>query len=161
MRIHSSNLSDYHRRRQEDADVVRETMVAARDAGLTYQEIGGVFGVSRQRVHQILTGYESMATQASRNDPEKSLRRKLTIKQIVLAHYGSGKVACVRCGFSDIRALSIDHINGDGWKDRNVRRGSNICYSLRSLGYPDGYQTLCMNCQFIKRSENGESAKRR
>ncbi len=22
--------------------------------------------------------------------------------------------------------------------------------------YPEGFQTLCMNCQFIKRFENGE-----
>ena len=77
----------------------------------------------------------------------------------VLTLYGKGKLACVRCGFSDIRALSIDHIIAQPFRLRG-----NICgHSSQSFykwlkrnNYPKGYQTLCMNCQFIKRSENHE-----
>lgn len=76
-----------------------------------------------------------------------------------LTHYGNGKLACVRCGFSDIRALSLDHINGKTPEEKRERKHKGGCplYSyLRSLGYPTGYQTLCMNCQFIKKDENLE-----
>src|SRR6266446_5698640 len=34
------------------------------------------------------------------------------IRREVIEHLG-GK--CVHCGFSDYRALQVDHINGDGW----------------------------------------------
>lgn len=80
------------------------------------------------------------------------------LKREVLTYYGNGKLACVRCGFSDIRALSIDHIHGGGTKMRRKGEvgGWAWYYKLRSQDYPEGYQTLCMNCQFIKREENNE-----
>lgn len=79
----------------------------------------------------------------------------------VLTHYGNGKLACVRCGFDDLRALSIDHIDGQGERDRFHlgRQGGHPFYKwLIDNGYPKGCQTLCMNCQFIKREERGEYA---
>ena len=88
-----------------------------------------------------------------------SQRSELLIKKQVLTHYGNGKVACVRCGFSDIRALSIDHINGGGVKHRKslgVTSGNNFYVWLKNNDYPLEYQTLCMNCQYIKREENRE-----
>jgi hypothetical protein len=80
------------------------------------------------------------------------------LKEDVLTHYGRGKLACVKCGFSDIRALSIDHINGGGNKERKkLKIGGRPFYSyLKASNYPEGYQTLCMNCQWIKRVENNE-----
>lgn len=76
----------------------------------------------------------------------------------VLTHYGNGKLACVKCGFDDIRALSIDHINGEGKAHRIlIRKGGIRFYRwLKRQGYPKEYQTLCMNCQWIKRQENNE-----
>lgn len=80
------------------------------------------------------------------------------IKPDILTHYSNGKLACVKCGFDDIRALSIDHINGGGNKHRRgLPRASFSLYRwLKTNNYPEGYQTLCMNCQWIKRQENGE-----
>ena len=67
-------------------------------------------------------------------------------------------MACVKCGFSDIRSLSIDHINGRGNRQRQgkLRTSASFYAWLKAQGYPVGYQTLCMNCQFIKRDENNE-----
>ncbi len=79
----------------------------------------------------------------------------------VLTHYGNGKCACVKCGFDDIRALSIDHINGYGKKlDKTYsnRSGTGLYYWLIRSCFPKGYQTLCMNCQWIKRVINKERA---
>jgi len=86
-------------------------------------------------------------------------RRTLRIKTDVLTHYGNGKLACVRCGFDDIRALSIDHIKNDGAEFRKTMQpnrsrafsGLEFYVWLQKNNYPDGLQTLCMNCQWVKR----------
>ena len=90
---------------------------------------------------------------------DKKYRTKLKIQ--VLEHYGNGKLACVKCGFLDIRALTIDHINGGGNAERKRlnRTGLRIYVWLKNQGFPSGYQTLCMNCQMIKKSQNGEYGK--
>jgi hypothetical protein len=82
-------------------------------------------------------------------------RSSVLIKDDVLTHYGKGKLACVRCGFSDVRALCIDHIYGGGTKHFKElgRYGNAFYYWLKNNGYPEGYQTLCFNCNMIKRFE--------
>ncbi len=96
-------------------------------------------------------------------DRARALKRSYTqkIKLEVLAHYGNGKLACVKCGFTDIRALSIDHVNGNGAQERKgLGKSGTAFYShLKTQGYSEGYQTLCMNCQWIKRFENKEHRK--
>jgi len=85
----------------------------------------------------------------------------LLMRTKVLTHYGNDKCACVKCGFDDIRALSIDHINGYGKKPTKTysnRSGTGLYYWLVRLNYPEGFQTLCMNCQFVKRAINKERA---
>ena len=89
-----------------------------------------------------------------RNYRERCRQLRQELKRRVLTHYGGGICACVRCGFADLRALSIDHINGNGHKER--KGGIALYESLKQRGFPDGYQTLCLNCQFIKRDENKE-----
>src|SRR5947209_9533790 len=50
---------------------------------------------------------------------------------------------CVKCGCNDSRVLQIDHVNGDGAKERKSC-GHNI-YTLcrRVLANPERYQLLC------------------
>ena len=65
---------------------------------------------------------------------------------------------CVRCGFADPRALQIDHINGGGSKLLSHRRCTSFYYRQVALD-PEAqkhYQTLCANCNWIKRAENHE-----
>lgn len=80
------------------------------------------------------------------------------LKAEVLGHYSGGTPKCVKCGIVDIRVLSIDHIDGGGFKHRNdpSMRGYAFYRWLKKKGYPEGYQTMCMNCQWIKRIENKE-----
>ena len=65
---------------------------------------------------------------------------------------------CVRCGFSDWRALCFDHINGDGNKERTFKSSHT---TLRRVlkGRIEGIQLLCYNCNQIKKIENNECAK--
>lgn len=73
----------------------------------------------------------------------------------VLTYYGGGTLACVECGENRLPCLSIDHINGGGHKHRRSLGISGWMFYrwLRKQNYPLGYQTLCMNCQFIKEAE--------
>src|SRR5580692_501468 len=78
---------------------------------------------------------------------------------------------CVRCGFSDARALQLDHIHGGGWRGTKVssngvvvNKGYSHTYLKAILDDPEikqKYQILCANCNWIKRCENKEVALRR
>ena len=72
----------------------------------------------------------------------------------VLAFLGN---KCCRCGFNDPRALQIDHVNGGGKQElKNVSRHT---YYRKVLADTQGrYQLLCANCNWIKRTENGETS---
>ena len=65
---------------------------------------------------------------------------------------------CTKCGFSDVRALQIDHINGGGTRWRNAHKHNSSYYTevdvIKNNG--QGYQLLCANCNWIKREERKE-----
>jgi len=65
---------------------------------------------------------------------------------------------CIKCGFSDIRALQVDHINGGGSEDKKSKgRASYFNYVIKSvLKKENKFQLLCANCNWIKRVENNE-----
>ena len=62
---------------------------------------------------------------------------------------------CVRCDYTDLRALQIDHVNGNGAAMR--RKVTNrVMYKAILAGKPHTeYQILCANCNWIKRHEEG------
>lgn len=70
---------------------------------------------------------------------------------------------CLKCGFSDSRALQIDHINGGGYTERKLYPTNPKKYYsdiLKSINNNEGkYQLLCANCNWIKRFENNETRK--
>lgn len=70
-------------------------------------------------------------------------------RAVLIALYG-GK--CKRCGFDDIRALQIDHVYSDGYKSMSEWKW--LLWDL--YRYPDRFQCLCANCNWIKRDENNE-----
>lgn len=73
----------------------------------------------------------------------------------VLSFYGDGKPVCVVCSEERLPCLSIDHINDDGKEQRKLfgfSSSTRLYYWLKRNNYPSGYQTLCMNCQCIKRN---------
>lgn len=87
---------------------------------------------------------------------QKQREMKVGLKLDALQHYG---LECKRCGFGDVRALQIDHTKNDGNIERGLLGGKNFSgwrfYSwLKKNDWPDGYQTLCANCNVIKHIEN-------
>jgi len=66
---------------------------------------------------------------------------------------------CVKCGFKDWRALQIDHVKGEGMKERKKTHCSSSYYRKvfeEIKNGSDKYQLLCANCNWIKRYENNE-----
>ena len=66
---------------------------------------------------------------------------------------------CHRCGFSDIRALQIDHVNGGGGKELREIGNGKVMTQIMALPIEEArskYQVLCANCNWIKKAENGE-----
>jgi len=78
-------------------------------------------------------------------------RRKLKLE--VLTHYSNGnlKCQCPGCDVTHIEFLSLDHINNDGKKDREINGLGIYFYArMKRLGYPDHLQVLCYNCNLAK-----------
>lgn len=75
---------------------------------------------------------------------------------MVLEAFGA---RCIKCGFSDRRALQIDHIDGGGSKERKERNSNGAFCKIVLESFLRGenkYQLLCANCNWIKRFEKRE-----
>lgn len=80
--------------------------------------------------------------------------RQATLRRQVLEYYGNGNLKCLLCKESRLTTLTIDHINNDGNKHRKeVGSGLRFYRWLIRNKYPEGFQTICMNCQFVRREE--------
>ena len=91
------------------------------------------------------------------NNRQATQKYHQRLKAEVLSYYGNGKLACIRCGEARLPCLSIDHINGGGVaQGKIVGLGHHLYRWLKKQNYPEGYQTLCMNCQALKKHENKE-----
>ena len=84
----------------------------------------------------------------------KENKEKLSFNKRMNLFKCLGEPICKRCGFSDIRALQIDHINGGGSKERKNREKSFLMTVRQN---PNKFQILCANCNWIKRVENREA----
>jgi hypothetical protein len=79
----------------------------------------------------------------------------LKVKIEVLSRYGV-LGGCVCCGEKQINFLTIDHVKDNGSEDREAGLFGRILYRrLKKLGFPEGYQTLCFNCNWGKRLGKG------
>jgi len=87
----------------------------------------------------------------------KHLRNRRRIKELIFKILGGKK--CRRCGFSDIRALQLDHVKGNGAAERRKFGVNWEGFYRFVLKHPEWYQILCANCNWIKRFENGEDGK--
>ena len=82
-----------------------------------------------------------------------SRRYILKLREDIYEKYGK---VCVRCGFSDRRALQIDHVRGNGRAHRATFKNDYSYYRFVRDDETGMFQMLCANCNSIKRVENGE-----
>jgi len=90
-----------------------------------------------------------------------NLKHRHKYRMIVLVHYGGNPPKCACCGESEIKFLTIDHINNDGakqWREKGFNprlRSSYIADYLITNNFPEGFQVLCYNCNCGKAKNNG------
>src|SRR3990167_8859605 len=109
----------------------------------SYAQTGRNLGVSRTWVYDVI------------NRKRLSYWRERTrkLRQEGIIKLGS---KCCRCGFSDVRSLQFDHINGGGNKE--IKKKNTMARYLEVVRDSSRkYQLLCANCNWIKREENGEN----
>lgn len=75
---------------------------------------------------------------------------------------GNGAILCSHCGFSNIKAIQIDHINGEGLSSKKGLTTGGFYRRILKMSIEEvkeKYQLLCANCNWIKRVENNEVKK--
>lgn len=86
--------------------------------------------------------YEQNYRESHREQIRSQVRtRRQRLRNAVFALLGE---SCSRCGFEDRRALQIDHINGDGRKERSENNTLKLLTKILAMKNPEEeYQTLC------------------
>lgn len=91
-----------------------------------------------------------------RAEADKSRRIMAALREQIFAHYGA---FCSCCGEAEPQFLTIDHVENNGAEMRrdgtHGRSGTAFYQWLRKQGFPAGFQTLCMNCNFGKHRNGG------
>jgi hypothetical protein len=83
----------------------------------------------------------------------RDYQRHWTQKWRLATMQAYGGPICKCCGETELKFLSIDHINGGGSKHRKeygVGGGKGIYRWLAKNNYPPGFQVLCHNCNLAK-----------
>jgi len=115
----------------------------------------------RPRIGEDVKDFKDRINQYMRNKRikyrERILRTERQYRVKALEILGN---KCVRCGFSDLRALQVDHVNGGGTKEHKKYGTSRGIYMqvIRTENKDGKYQLLCANCNWIKREDNKEHA---
>lgn len=99
------------------------------------------------------------------NENRVSREAHLKLKREVIRHYSNGTDSCSdpyrlhlpNCPFlTMIEVLTIDHIRGGGSKHQKEIGIGRLYQWLKNNNYPEGYQVLCIGCQWVKRRRNNE-----
>jgi hypothetical protein len=81
---------------------------------------------------------------------KRMVDRRLSLRRLVMTHYGGFLPSCKCCGETEYNFLCIDHMNNDGAKHRKeIGRISILSWLVRN-NFPDGFQILCYNCNCAK-----------
>lgn len=110
---------------------------------------------ARSRKNYLLNRDKSLAWQK-----EHHKKHRLAVLELL------GGAFCKSCGFTDWRALQVDHVNGGGGEERRRHGGKSASITRKKqleliYANPQKYQVLCANCNWIKKYEKGEVAKKR
>lgn len=114
--------------------------------------------VERYATHR--AEYRARYEKEKREDPHRFAKyrkkERVKLKRSVIDMYGG---ECAGCGFSDIACLSIDHINGDGYRERKTIEGYKFYRHLLKTPRRIDLRVLCMNCQFMARAYGSDVRK--
>jgi hypothetical protein len=119
-----------------------------RDSGMCVQCGKNPPSDARVRCEPCLV-YQRLAVSKNNKATGRDVKRYRRLRALVFTHYG---MACACCGESTSEFLTIDHVNNDGAEHRRaVRNGKGSLHNwLVANKFPDGFQTLCYNCNCAK-----------
>lgn len=107
---------------------------------------------------RVLSNKESCSRYYEKHKSKKSVSVRNYTRRVRQAAIDILGGFCVNCGFSDVRALQIDHLQGGGGKETKHYKGAaqwnKVIKSV--LNKEKRFQLLCANCNWIKRVENRE-----
>lgn len=78
-------------------------------------------------------------------------------REKIIAHYSGGSNQCASCCLADKRVLQIDHINNNGAQHRKEMGQLNSVWWIVKNNYPEGFQILCANCNYLKEVERRDT----
>ena len=110
------------------------------------------------RIWRALNTERVTAARLRHRPKENARRRDLAMILRAQVHHFYGN-RCARCGFSDGRALQVDHVHADG-KTHRMEVGTSANYYKSILENPARYQLLCANCNWIKAFEEDKPCHR-
>jgi len=97
-----------------------------------------------------ITGHLKCIKCAQR-DKETIRRTAHNLRHEVFMHYGGYICANSNCQITDPDVLTIDHIEGrKSLKHNSYITGERLYRWIRAHGFPNGFQVLCMNCNYKK-----------
>lgn len=118
---------------------------------------GKPFGeCKRCNIERVGARYRANREMIRKRDNLKMVETRARIKEAVFAAYGGFVCAC--CGEKERAFLTLDHVDNDGAKHRlkvTGRRnaaGFQMYAWLVRNNFPAGFQVLCMNCNWGKRT---------
>lgn len=87
-----------------------------------------------------------------KKNPNYNRNWRKEIKKDIFNHYGN---KCIRCGEKDIRALNLNHKNGNGTQHINSlkKKWGTFYIYIKKNNYPLEYNTLCENHNWIEHCE--------
>lgn len=72
-------------------------------------------------------------------------------RMMVIDHYTKGERKCQQCWFDKVECLAVDHIKNNWSKHRKQGyRQYSLYKSIVDNNYPEEYQILCCNCNWLK-----------
>lgn len=83
----------------------------------------------------------------NRNGARAAHERSKLLRIEILKRY-EAKCAC--CEITEIEFLTIDHVQGNGAKERRELSDHQIYRKIILEDFPTTYQVLCMNCNWAK-----------
>lgn len=87
-----------------------------------------------------------------KTDNERCRKYTLKRKLLVLNYYSNNQPKCGQCAVDNIFCLDLDHTNNNGASERKETKTSGAGFYgwIIKNKYPEGYQVLCRNCNYLK-----------
>ena len=111
---------------------------------------------NRDRAKRIVTMKPEQEAEWRAHTNFGNMMRRNAARDRVFNAYGGYVCAC--CGEDERAFLTLDHVENNGSEHKrefNLTTGEMMHRWIIKNGFPEGFQVLCMNCNWGKRNNDG------